>query len=806
MALVINSNIQSLNSQRQLVKSGMEMDQAMERLSSGKKINTAADDAAGLAISNRMTSQINGLNRAVANANDGVSLIQTAEGALDESTNILQRMRELAIQSANGIYGDNDRATLDAEVQQLVAELDRISETTSFNGQLLLDGTLGEVDLQVGSEANQTISFSIEAMDADSLGLNSSTSFDVSGARLDTSSAASIAFDDGDIEINGQALQAFSNTANGNNLQDLIDDINDNVNGVSAELINTVEAASVGTGQLLAGDTLTLTLHGIDGDSDQVFTISNKTTDNMQELADLINDTTGNSIAASVSDEGKLVLASENGQPITTSDTGTSTGITDDFYNSFIALSSDDGSEIAITKGAAGTDADLAGLGFRETTGSGEVTGTELVATAQATNIAVGDVKINGVDIGAVTSASLVGKVDAINAKTDETGVTASITAGNAYTTDFAATSSELVTTGSVGISSSGAAETVSFDINGVAVSLSVASAGGSTTQTDIATAINAVSSASGVTAYVDENDLLHLFSDENVTISTLASTTVGDVAEAAVRGVVNGFDSYDGSQAFTVTGTGTASTHFAVAASAVTASGSIEINGTNITLTSLASINDVVTSINGSQATTGVTASVDENGELALSSNSVITVKAGDTNALTSMVATGIGITDSNGDGSLDDESVTLNAKLELTSEDNQQIQLDLTATGEIATGLLDMNTDLTGAVSGSPLSQISIGTQAGAQSAIDTIDNALETINATRSELGAANNRLDFTVSNLMNISENTAAARSRIMDADFAEETANLSRAQVLQQASQAMLAQANAAPQQVLSLLR
>jgi flagellin len=806
MALVINSNIQSLNSQRQLVKSGMEMDQAMERLSSGKKINTAADDAAGLAISNRMTSQINGLNRAVANANDGVSLIQTAEGALDESTNILQRMRELAIQSANGIYGDNDRATLDAEVQQLVAELDRISETTSFNGQLLLDGTLGEVDLQVGSEANQTISFSIEAMDADSLGLNSSTSFDVSGARLDTSSAASIAFDDGDIEINGQALQAFSNTANGNNLQDLIDDINDNVNGVSAELINTVEAASVGTGQLLAGDTLTLTLHGIDGDSDQVFTISNKTTDNMQELADLINDTTGNSIAASVSDEGKLVLASENGQPITTSDTGTSTGITDDFYNSFIALSSDDGSEIAITKGAAGTDADLAGLGFRETTGSGEVTGTELVATAQATNIAVGDVKINGVDIGAVTSASLVGKVDAINAKTDETGVTASITAGNAYTTDFAATSSELVTTGSVGISSSGAAETVSFDINGVAVSLSVASAGGSTTQTDIATAINAVSSASGVTAYVDENDLLHLFSDENVTISTLASSTVGDVAEAAVRGVVNGFDSYDGSQAFTVTASGTASTHFAVAASAVTASGSIEINGTNITLTSLASINDVVTSINGSQATTGVTASVDENGELALSSNSVITVKAGDTNALTSMVATGIGITDSNGDGSLDDESVTLNAKLELTSEDNQQIQLDLTATGEIATGLLDMNTDLTGAVSGSPLSQISIGTQAGAQSAIDTIDNALETINATRSELGAANNRLDFTVSNLMNISENTAAARSRIMDADFAEETANLSRAQVLQQASQAMLAQANAAPQQVLSLLR
>ena len=123
MPLVINTNVSSLNAQRQLVNSGNELSTAMERLSSGKRINTAADDAAGLAISNRMTSQIRGLNQAVRNANDGISLIQTAEGALDETTNILQRMRELSIQSANGIYDDSNRATLDAEVQQLIAEL-----------------------------------------------------------------------------------------------------------------------------------------------------------------------------------------------------------------------------------------------------------------------------------------------------------------------------------------------------------------------------------------------------------------------------------------------------------------------------------------------------------------------------------------------------------------------------------------------------------------------------------------------------------------------------------------------------------
>ena len=134
MALVINTNIASLNAQRQLNMAAGDMSSAMERLSSGRRINTAADDAAGLAITNRQTSQIRGLDQAVRNANDGISLIQTAEGALAETTNILQRMRELSIQSANGIYGDSDRATLDAEVQQLVAELDRIAETTSFNG------------------------------------------------------------------------------------------------------------------------------------------------------------------------------------------------------------------------------------------------------------------------------------------------------------------------------------------------------------------------------------------------------------------------------------------------------------------------------------------------------------------------------------------------------------------------------------------------------------------------------------------------------------------------------------------------
>jgi flagellin len=154
--------------------------------------------------------------------------------------------------------------------------------------------------------------------------------------------------------------------------------------------------------------------------------------------------------------------------------------------------------------------------------------------------------------------------------------------------------------------------------------------------------------------------------------------------------------------------------------------------------------------------------------------------------------------------DGLMDSQTVNPSIKLSSVNS-NSPISLELNGNGATATGLKDLNTDLSATVTGTALSSISVATAAGAQSAIESIDVALETINSTRSDLGAINNRLDFTVSNLANVSENASAARSRIVDADFAAETAALSRSQVLQQASQAMLAQANARPQQVLSLL-
>lgn len=173
MPQVINSNIASLNTQRALNMSQNSLQVAIQRLSTGLRINSARDDAAGLAISERMTAQIRGLNQAARNANDGISLAQTAEGAMTEIGNNLQRLRELAVQSANATNSATDRASLDAEATQLIAEITRVSSQTSFNGTTLLDGTFSAQAFQVGANANQTISVnSISDSRATGLGSN----------------------------------------------------------------------------------------------------------------------------------------------------------------------------------------------------------------------------------------------------------------------------------------------------------------------------------------------------------------------------------------------------------------------------------------------------------------------------------------------------------------------------------------------------------------------------------------------------------------------------------------------------------
>lgn len=169
MALSVNTNVSSLNTQRNLNASSNNLATSLQRLSTGSRINSAKDDAAGLQIANRLSSQINGLNVAVKNSNDGISMAQTAEGALEQSTAILQRMRDLALQSANGSNSAEERKALGQEVNEMKKELDRISNTTSFGGQKLLDGSFGTTTFQVGASANETISVKINEMSSKSL-------------------------------------------------------------------------------------------------------------------------------------------------------------------------------------------------------------------------------------------------------------------------------------------------------------------------------------------------------------------------------------------------------------------------------------------------------------------------------------------------------------------------------------------------------------------------------------------------------------------------------------------------------------
>ena len=175
MALTVNTNVSSLNAQRQLMSSGNRLDQAFERLSSGFRINSAKDDAAGLQISNRLEGQINGLNQGIRNANDGISLAQTAEGAMDEITNSFQRVRTLASQAANGSNTDEDRLAIQEEMQSLMSEVNRIAKDTTFGGQNLLDGSY-DAKFQVGADASQAIGFSMKEVGSSANGDNSLSS------------------------------------------------------------------------------------------------------------------------------------------------------------------------------------------------------------------------------------------------------------------------------------------------------------------------------------------------------------------------------------------------------------------------------------------------------------------------------------------------------------------------------------------------------------------------------------------------------------------------------------------------------
>ena len=421
MALVVNTNIPSISAQRYLMESRNEMETAMERLSSGKRINSAADDAAGLAISTRMDSQIRGINMAIKNANDGISMVQTAEGALQEVTDMLQRMRELALQSVHGSNNDEDRAAMDAEVQQLKAEIDRISETTSFNAQNILDGTFNRL-FQIGDQAGDTIRIGMGSVDTASLGMaataeassdvadmlvsarlastfnwDPSSNTALSGMTSDT--VTGISFAAGDILINGQELAAFDGTSSGGeDIYDLVANINENIDNVSASAFNTVVAKTVGTG-IVRENQVAIQIGAIGASTDAWYQPAKQVTlersDSMAEMVANINAAFyDNEVVATINDDGKLVLSNDDGATIrvadisgtdnaydgatgflVTTDVTFTSGVPDGYgtgVQGFLKLSSTDESPVEIEAGNTGLSSpgavgDIQNIGFNLT-------------------------------------------------------------------------------------------------------------------------------------------------------------------------------------------------------------------------------------------------------------------------------------------------------------------------------------------------------------------------------------------------------------------------------------------------------
>lgn len=324
MALTVNTNIASLNTQRNLMNSSNALTTSMQRLSTGSRINSAKDDAAGLQISNRLTSQINGLGVAVKNANDGISMSQTAEGALQQSTNILQRMRDLSLQSANGSNSASERDALNQEVAQLKEELNRISDTTTFGGQKLLDGSFGTKQFQVGANANETIGVSIYSASAKDIGANRNN-LAGSGVGQIVAPNATAPTDSGlggaaaSLTVTGTSGSATTSNIGANSSAA---DIASAINGVTGKTGVSADARTVVklSGLSNAG-AVSFKLAGKDGTESTVNTvIANK--DDLRDLAAAINThSSSTGISAAISEDKKsITLTNENGDNIAITD------------------------------------------------------------------------------------------------------------------------------------------------------------------------------------------------------------------------------------------------------------------------------------------------------------------------------------------------------------------------------------------------------------------------------------------------------------------------------------------------------
>ncbi len=699
MAAVINTNVASLNAQRNLSSSQSSLATSLQRLSSGLRINSAKDDAAGLAISDRFTTQIRGLSQAARNANDAISLSQTAEGALGEVSSNLQRIRELAVQAANATNSDSDRTALNLEVQQRLAEVERISSQTAFNGQKILDGSFGNASFQIGANVGEAIDMNLStSMRQSEIGATATVASlsDVSTAFGGTTG---LLLEYGDLNLQIGSGTAVSITAGTYiSASDL------------ASAINTAYQSAGGSGSIASVG------------SDSVVITNSSTTDAITFSGDDATTVGLGTISAASTSVTNVI----NSWSITNADINNY-----DLSTNTMTFQVGVGPAIAVTPGVYNIYEMRDAINAASTSSAG---GTWNIASVNGSGNLIIDNFHN--------SQSLVmGGTVITNAPSDFTGpatsdwnlnsdgvlgdtITMLSTVFNKYKVTDLTVDGTSVATGTYDEAGLIAAINTAYQTaNSTGDSIATATSGGGITITNTSTSNEIV--FGGVT---DNSDL----GISNVAVATTnimnATSTGNDLASAfLVENSTQNFSLAAGEMDIQV---GTASP---------------------VSVTGVFSSGEALAVAISSQVA-GVVAKFD-------STTNLLTLDSDNDIVLSSSTGT----------------------RLE---------ELNLSAGTTQASGSLETSNILT---------------VSDANELMRRIDSALTKVSNFRSAFGAIQNRFESTITNLNTSIENLSASRSRILDDDFASETANLTRSQILQQAGTSMLAQANAVPQNVLSLL-
>jgi len=706
---VINTNVKSLVAQESMRASNLGMSQAMERLSTGSKINSAKDDAAGLAITNRMTAQIRGMAKAIVNVNDAISMTQTAEGALSNVTDVLQRMRELAVQSANGTNNANDRASLQLEVSQLKAQIDDIAKTTNHNNIKLLDGTAQNIVIQTGVNSGNSTKLGFDSVKTKDIGIGTRASLSsVGGTYTDGTNfsalsagslmlngvlvGASLAADDQNSPVTAAAASAIAKAAAINKVAD--------TSGVYAKATSTFVSGAKQTAAALSG---TITINGYT--SVQFSTLSTDAAGSRKAAVDAINAMTASTGVTAIDSgdtETGVSLVAADGRNIViafTAMTSAASGVaaTSTNVGSF-SLFAMDGRDINVNYRESTTGNDVENqIGLRAGTYKADQalftsykrTDASAAPTSDAQGLLYGNsLIINGVAIGAALAA-------------DDTA-------------------------------SQGA-------------SLGPLSSTKETTAIAIAAAINKKTAQTGVSATAAPN---------------------------IIRG--------EG---------------YTVAAS----SQSVYLNGVTVTVNTQTR-DGTINSINSVSGLTGVVASAFGAG-IQYTAADGRNINIGSSGGADALGLTGITI----GANALSASAVTFLSQVTLSSDNAFEIRAG--SHGITNLEKLGFRQGTYGGTDGGlKINQVDISTIAGANTAIAAVDAAMNTVNASLARTGAINNRLDAVISTLAESSKNMQASRSRILDTDYAVETTNLAKQQIITQAATAMLAQANQSSQSILSLLK